>query len=110
MNEARTPILEYVSEVWQWGDDRGKPVPGVMQVVKQGDKTRMVDFLCPCGCGHTCPTFTVEDDVAPNDRRWTFHDGPDGPTLHPSIRWTGGCKAHFFIKNGKVEFCADSGK
>lgn len=109
MDEARTPILEYETVEYRWGDDRGKPLPGVMQVVKQGDKVRMVDFLCPCGCGHTVPTFVTEDPKQENDNRWIFTD-IDGPTLYPSIRWEGGCKAHFWIKNGKTEFCGDSGQ
>ncbi len=109
MDEARTPILEYETQDVKWGDDRGKPAPGIMFVVKQGNKVRMLDFLCPCGCGYTVPTFVTEDPANKTQNVWIYSD-VNGPTLYPSIRWQGGCKAHFHIEQGKVRFCTDSGQ
>jgi Family of unknown function (DUF6527) len=106
----RTPILEYEPVEVKWGTDRGKPEPGIMQIMKQGDKVHMVDFLCPCGCGYTVPTPVTEDPADKNAGVWIYTDSGHGPTLYPSIRWLCGCKAHFWIKQGKTEFCGDSGK
>src|SRR5260221_6764650 len=82
--------------------DPGKPLPGIMQVFCNGDGVPlMVDFLCPCGCGNTCPTHLVPpgQEKKQGDRRWNFSPGL---TLSPSIRWLSGCKSHFTITNGKV--------
>jgi Family of unknown function (DUF6527) len=32
------------------------------------------------------------------------------PTVHPSIRQLEGSYAHFWIKNGRIEWCRDSGR
>jgi hypothetical protein len=103
-------ILEYTEERHDWGESgEGKPPPGVMWVYYCLNEPKMVDFLCPCGCGNTCPTHLTTPDrpKQPNDRRWNYSPGP---TLSPSIRWTGGCKAHFTITGGKVTMHEDSGK
>ena len=103
-------ILSYTEEQHEFGGlDPGKPVPGIMQVFMDEGAPSMVDFLCPCGCGHTVPTHLVRPGTTkmPNDRHW--HYAP-GPTLSPSIRFTGGCYAHFTITNGVVKFHGDSGQ
>lgn len=80
------------------------PPPGVMWVAFEGKKPMAAIYVCPCGCG--------KDIYTPvnGSRGWQYSHGPNGPTLSPSVRWVQGCKAHFFIKDGKVEFCSDSGK
>lgn len=95
------------------GPDPGPPKPGEMQVFcDERDVPLMVDFLCPCGCGRACATHLLEPGQVkkPNDHHWEFERGPNGVTLRPSIRWRGGCKAHFFITDGEAKMCADSGK
>jgi hypothetical protein len=32
------------------------------------------------------------------------------PTLHPSVRQLNECKCHFWIREGTVHWCTDSGK
>lgn len=87
------------------GLDRNPP-HGVMWVFVEDDKVVSVDFLCPCGCGHSCYTPLGLN----HPRRWEYEQGKNGPTLRPSIRYTGGCKAHFTITDGKVQMHGDSGK
>ena len=102
--------LSYTEQVCEFGGpDPGKPQLGVMQVFMEDGVPSMVDFLCPCGCGNTTPTHLVKpgQQKQPNDRHWEYSPGP---TLRPSIRWTSGCKAHFTITEGRVEFHGDSGK
>lgn len=92
----------YTEERHEFGGvDPGKPLPGVMQVFYENDSPVMVDFLCPCGCGNTCPTHLVPAGQAKqaNDRHWNYSPGP---TLSPSIRWVSGCMSHFTITGGKV--------
>jgi Family of unknown function (DUF6527) len=104
------PITEYREENVVWGSDSVPvPAPGVMQVYVKDGVPLMVDFLCPCGCGSTCPTPLVCPDSVRRHREheWNYSSGP---TLTPSIRYLSGCKAHFNITSGKVTLHADSGK
>lgn len=90
------------------GPDPGKPSPGIMQVFYENEVPAMVDFLCPCGCGRTCPThLTNANPNLPQGHRWTYCIGP---TITPSIRCLSGCKSHFNITDGKAIMHADSGK
>lgn len=106
-------IESYVREDHEYGvEDVGNPLPGIMQVYFLDGKPEMVDFLCPCGCGSTCPTHVVpiKEKAKPEhkDRRWGFDLAT--LTLVPSVRYLGGCKAHFTITNGKVTMHGDSGR
>lgn len=43
--------------------------------------------------------------------RWTVTTDILGrPTIHPSVRQLDGSYAHFWVRNGRVDWCADSGK
>ncbi len=109
------PITEYIEEPRGWGEPArpdDEPKPGMMQVYYRDGVPLMVDFLCPCGCGRTCPTHLVEPGHVkkPNDGHWNFSKDAGGRiTLTPSIRWTAGCFAHFNITDGKAVMHADSG-
>lgn len=95
------------------GPDPGDPQPGIIQVFYENGIPLMVDFLCPCGCGRTCPTHLLSpgQEKKPNDRHWEFRRGRDDTvTLLPSIRWTSGCRAHFNITDGEAVIHGDSGK
>lgn len=104
-NTMSTPITNYVEEKHDFDDgiEYGTPAPGVMLVFYENDKPHMVEFLCPCGCGKTCPTYLGQQ----SPRHWEYSPGP---TLRPSMKYTSGCKAHFTITDGKVKMEADSGK
>jgi len=105
--------MKYIETKYEFGvSDPGLPKEGEIQVFYEGDKPLMVDFRCPCGCGHTCPTHLKEEgEKKLNDRHWVFSRGPNGGvTLTPSIRWTGGCLAHFNITDGEAIIHPDSGK
>lgn len=108
------PITSYTTvDCMFGGSDIGKPAPGVMQVYKdENGIPLMVDFLCPCGCGNTCPTHLVTPGQVKqaNDRHWNYSLDSLGPSLSPSIRYLSGCKSHFNIVDGKVYMHTDSGK
>lgn len=106
------------TEIRKTFGDRGdeKPLPGEMFVYYDAQGVpQMVDFLCPCGCGNTCPTHVISLEEKKNDPKGVWKNACWGfdvksLTLYPSIKWTGGCKAHFNIEQGKAIFHADSGK
>lgn len=104
-----TPITEYREVRKCFPDESGLPLlSGEMHVYLIGEVPEAVNFLCPCGCGNK--TYTPVTVGVKEEHSWLFSRGPNGPTLYPSIRWTGGCKAHFNITDGKVIVHGDSGK
>lgn len=108
-----TPIAEYTEKIltdWLSPSKTGQyPSPGEFWTFVIDGKVEAVNFLCPCGCGSECYTPVVEGP-APGNRVWGFSRGPNGPTLTSSIRYTGGCKAHFNITDGKAVMHGDSGR
>lgn len=56
---------------------------------------------CPCGCG-----ATLHMSLLPKGQpRWEVTEHDDGTiTLHPSIWRTVGCRSHFFLRKGLVEW------
>lgn len=73
----------------------------VVAVVKSGGKRKWVLMRCPCGCG---------EDLALNLMRshrpvWELSVNQAGQaSLHPSVHATT-CGAHFWLKNGTVNWC-----
>jgi hypothetical protein len=59
-------------------------------------------LLCPCGCGER-----IELNLLPQVRpRWTAQRLPDGTvTLMPSVWRQKGCKSHFFLREGRIDWC-----
>lgn len=60
-----------------------------------------VAMMCPCGCGQR-----VELPLLREARpRWSLQvDKQNRPTLHPSVWLHEGCRSHFFVRRGKVEW------
>ncbi|MEQ9145535.1 MAG: DUF6527 family protein [Parvibaculaceae bacterium] len=57
---------------------------------------------CPCGCGDTI-ILQLIPEAKP---RWTLSQSRGGyPTLHPSVHRQTGCKAHFWLRDGKIIWC-----
>ena len=64
-------------------------------------------YQCPaCECAHMVLTDGKDGKNSPN---WNFNEDIDKPTISPSVRVrTGqGKVCHFFIKDGKIEYCSD---
>ena len=102
-------IFEYKIENVKFGADNLPPEPpsGIMWVFYEGNEVWAVNFMCPCGCGSQTYTPIRKRKHGP---AWNFKEDKDGPTITPSIRFIGGCKAHFNITNGKTVFHGDSGQ
>ncbi len=57
---------------------------------------------CPCGCGRRLEVMLLPG-VKP---RWDLTVDRDGrPTLHPSVWVNDGCRSHFFLRGGQIEWC-----
>ena len=60
---------------------------------------------CPCGCGDVIELMLLADV----DPRWTLEiDDLDRPSLTPSVWRTVGCRSHFWVRRGQVEWVGRS--
>jgi Family of unknown function (DUF6527) len=81
-------------------------VPGEMTVVR--DRVdKWACFRCPGGCGET-----IKLSLSKNKRpKWTaVPDWLKRPTVSPSVRQLNDCRCHFWIRQGRVDWCKDSGR
>ena len=63
-------------------------------------------FRCPCKCGSVV-TLSLQPVHNPS---WVIIKAASGkPTLHPSVWRDKGCLSHFWIREGIVFWCADTG-
>lgn len=61
-----------------------------------------VVMICPCGCKKLLHMNTVKD----HHPYWRFEIHANGSlSLHPSIHRQVGCKSHFFVRCGKINWC-----
>lgn len=82
-------------------------VAGVLIVVEDGAIQKWVCFRCPCGCGEKIMLSLA----AQRRPHWTVTlDWLGRPTLSPSVRQVTQCRSHYWVKRGKLEWCADSGQ
>ncbi len=81
--------------------------PGQMIIVGGAKHQKWACFHCPGQCGET-----ILLSLTPmRHPRWTVSiDWLGRPTLQPSIRQLNECKCHFWIQQGKVKWCSDSGR
>ncbi|WP_322069510.1 DUF6527 family protein [Paraburkholderia bannensis] len=64
-----------------------------------------VGMRCPCGCGQP-----IELALIPEARpKWRLQvEHSHAPTLSPSIWMKEGCRSHFFLRHGRVEWVRPS--
>lgn len=87
----KTIKTEHIPEVKQ---------PGILYV---SEPYEIAIHLCACGCGGEAVTPFRNENSG-----WVYTEENDGPTLNPSIghqHWP--CRSHYFVRNGKIEFCSD---
>jgi hypothetical protein len=71
-------------------------------LARDGNEDWCVGMHCPCGCGRTIELLVVQG-VAP---RWDLHVDDRGlPTLEPSVFLQTGCRSHFWLRQGRVQWC-----
>lgn len=61
-----------------------------------------VGMRCPCGCGRTIELLLIPEAKP----RWDISvDSTGRPTLSPSVWLQRGCRSHFWLRGGRVEWC-----
>lgn len=74
-------------------------------VVTQSER-RWVMFRCPCGCNEII-TLSLQKVHYPN---WQLRERHERrPTLYPSVWRDVGCYSHFWIEDGRVFWCKNTG-
>lgn len=70
-------------------------------LLRDGGEEWCVGLRCPCGCGQRVELPLIEE-AKPH---WKLSVAQDGvPTLAPSVWLQDGCRSHFFVRCGKVEW------
>jgi hypothetical protein len=85
------------------GDSLPKRLPGRNLVLaRDGDEDWCVGMRCPCGCGETIELLLIREAKP----RWDLLVDPSGrPSLKPSVWLQTGCRSHFWLRRGRVEWC-----
>lgn len=73
-----------------------------LYLLGDGECYWMAALKCPCGCGEL-----IQLSVASSGHpKWTVDISQAcGVSLHPSVHRTVGCRSHFFLRKGRVEWC-----
>ena len=83
-----------------------KIAPNIVYLVGD-DEPWQAAFLCPCGCRAIIQLSLVAEDKP----SWSALLHPDQTvTLFPSVWRKRGCKAHFFVRRGRIVWTHDSGR
>ena len=78
----------------------------VLYFVAPGRRPKWVLFQCPCGC-QSIITLSLQRVHRPH---WSLiSTAANRPTLNPSVWRDVGCLSHFWIKDGRVFWCQDTG-
>ena len=107
-------LPKWVRRAWdKFGPRRGlKVVEGdsLPQVLPQrdlvlardGNEDWCVGMRCPCGCGKTIELLLIREAKP----RWDLLVDRSGcPSLKPSVWLQSGCRSHFWLRRGRVEWC-----
>jgi len=81
-------------------DPVDNPKKKTLYIIGTMDEPWQVEMLCPCGCQDKI-VLPVNNETSP---RWKLNvNAANRPSLHPSIWRSKGCKAHFYLKHGRIE-------
>jgi hypothetical protein len=68
----------------------------------EGENLWAAAMICPCGCGDVIQLNLLKR-ASPC---WSVVEHPDGTvSVMPSVWRKKGCRSHFFIRQGRVEWC-----
>ena len=79
---------------------------GHLYCVMNTNKPKWVLFKCPCGCGSVV-TLSLQSVHRPHWR--LTRTQARRPTLYPSVWRDKGCHSHFWLRDGRVSWCFDTG-
>jgi hypothetical protein len=81
--------------------------PGVAVLVGPRGAPKWLSLPCPCGC-NVPYLLSLSHSRRP---QWTVAlDWAGRPTVTPSVRRLDGCRSHFWLRRGEVDWCRDSGE
>lgn len=79
-------------------------VRGVLSVVVDGGLRKWACLRCPCGCGEKIMLSLATQ----RNPHWTVTlDWLERPTAWPSVRQVTQCRSHYWVKRGRIIWCAD---
>jgi hypothetical protein len=71
-------------------------------MAREGGEDWCVGMRCPCGCGRTIELLLIREAKP----RWDLTlDASGCPSLKPSVWLQGDCRSHFWLRQGRVEWC-----
>lgn len=83
-------------------------IPSLLEVedgkIYFATKDGRVVFNCPCGCKQYV-ILPVTKNEQPNWEALIARNMKSTITLMPSVHQVGGCGSHYFIRDGKVQWC-----
>lgn len=72
-------------------------------LARDADEDWCVGMRCPCGCGRVIELLVIPEAKP----RWDLTvDAKGRPTLSPSVWLQKGCKSHFWLRDGRVQWCS----
>jgi hypothetical protein len=74
-----------------------------LYIIGTKEEPWQVELFCPCGCEDKI-VLPTNDTMKP---RWYLEVKKGKPSLSPSIFRSKGCKSHFFLREGYVDWCFD---
>ena len=81
-----------------------KLAPHTLYVIGQNGHRWHVAMICPCGCQATLFMNLLPDE----EPCWTLTEHENGSaSLHPSVWRNIGCRSHFFLRQGTIQWCRD---
>ncbi len=102
--DPRLPSAEPTPYVAAFVEDEPEPLVTSRVYFVGGAEPAYASLACPCGCG-TALRVNLRPEAEPY---WTWDVQRDGAvTLSPSVWRKGGCRSHFFVRRGRVEWCRD---
>lgn len=81
--------------------------PGEIVIVGERQYQKWACFRCPGGCGEI---ILLSLNTTRHPSWQVFVDGLRRPTISPSVRQINDCKCHFWVRQGRVDWCRDSGQ
>jgi hypothetical protein len=71
-------------------------------LAREDDEDWCVGMRCPCGCGANIELLVIPEAKP----RWDVSiDANQRPTLTPSVWVQRGCRSHFWLRGGRVQWC-----
>jgi hypothetical protein len=76
--------------------------PLTVYLCGEGEYLWAAAMQCPCGCRDVIQLNLLKQTRP----RWTFQEHKDGSvSLMPSVWRQNGCRSHFFLRHGRIDWC-----